>query len=379
MVDLSLHGICVLDLTRLAPGPYASLILADLGAEVIKVEEPKCGDPLRYPVSAEDDGRTTLFQLLNRNKKSLTLNLKAPRGKRIFLELVHRADVLVEGFRPGVMARLGLDYDALERVNPRLVYASVSGYGPTGPYAERACHDVNCLALSGYLDVTGARDGPPAMSAVPVADMAAGLWTALGIVAALLGRERSGRGQQVEMPMLDSVAALLAVPFADLLATGRPPQRGTAWLGGRLACYNLYETADGLYMSIGALEPQFWASFCRAVGHQEWVARQYAPDQSSLKHELAALFRSEPRAHWVTLLATCDCCCEPVLALDEALAHPQAEHRGLLREGWLRTPVARGDVPAMPAPGLGQHTNTVLARLGYSADDCSLLRESGVV
>jgi alpha-methylacyl-CoA racemase len=387
----ALRGIRVLDLSRLAPGPFASLVLADLGAEVIKVEEPTYGDWLRYPTAAtegqgaqgatggETRPNTPAFDLLNRNKKSITLNLKAIEGKAILQHLVRGADVLIEGFRAGTMQRLGLDYESLQPINPGLVYASLSGFGQSGLYRRRACHDVNCLALAGLLDLSGPQDGPPAMSGVPWVDMVAGLWTALGIVAALLERQRNGLGQYLDISMLDSVAALVHVPLADWLSTGVPPHRGTTSLSGKLACYNVYETADGKYMTLGALEPQFWEDFCMAVGHEDWVARQRSRDQAGLRGEVAALFRTQPQAYWINLFASRDCCCEPVLALNEAFAHPQAVQRGLLREGWLATPLASPEVEFAAAPQLGEHTAQILAELGYTLEDVQRLRHDGVV
>ncbi len=317
--------------------------------------------------------------MLNRNKKSITLNLKAPAGKAILQHLVRSADVLLEGFRAGTMQKLGLDYESLQVINPGLVYASLSGYGQNGPNRRRACHDVNCLALTGLLDLSGPQDGPPAMSGLPWVDMVAGLWTALGIVAALLERQRSGLGQYLDIAMLDSVAALAHVPLADWLSTGTAPQRGATSLSGKLACYNVYETADGRYMTLGALEPQFWESFCLAVGHEDWVARQHAADQAGLSAEVARLFRSQPQTHWIELFASRDCCCEPVTALDEAFAHPQVAQRGLLRDGWLRTPVTSPEVECAAAPALGEHTAQVLAELGYTLEDVARLRRDGVV
>ena len=390
--DFALPGIRVLDLTRLAPGPFASLVLADLGAKVIKIEEPGSGDWLRYPIAAElrpkagemespEDAQRAAqgFELLNHNKESVTLNLKAPEGKVILRQLVREADVLLEGFRAGTMERLGLDYEALRTVNPRLVYASLSGYGQTGPYRRRACHDLNCLALAGLLDLSGREDVAPALSALPWVDMVSGLWTALGIVAALLARERSGLGQYLDISMLDSVAALMHIPVADWLATGVPPRRGKTFLSGELACYNVYETADGRHMTLGALEPRFWEGFCLAVGREDWVARHRSRDQASLRAEVAGLFSTQPQAYWVGLFEDRDCCCEPVLALDEAFAHPQARQRGLLREGWLATPLTSPAVESAPAPQLGQHTAQILAELGYSLDDVQRLRQNGVV
>jgi len=381
MLNMPLLGVRVLDLSRLAPGPFASLVLADLGAEVIKVEQPKHGDWLRYPLAAGEDGRTAAqaFELLNRNKKSVTLRLKSAEGKAIVQGLVRGADVLLEGFRAGTMERLGLGCQAMQAINPALVYASLSGYGQTGPYRRRACHDLNCLALAGLLDLSGSEGGPPAMSALPWVDMVAGLWTALAIVSALLAREHTGVGRHIDIAMLDSVAALAHVPLAGWLGAGVPPQRGRTSLGGKLACYNAYETADGRYMTLGALEPQFWEDFCVAVGREDWTARHRTQDQASLRAEVAGLFRTQPQAYWIDLFAARDCCCEPVLALDEAFAHPQAVQRGLLRAGRLASPVSGPEVRFAPAPQLGEHTAQILTELGYTVEDVQRLQQDGVV
>jgi len=380
MCDLPLQGVRVLDLTRLLPGPYASLVLADLGAEVIKIERPRYGDPLRYLSRFGLEGGGKLFAIVNRNKKSMTLNLRAAEGRAILLELARSAEVLLEGFRPGVMKRLGLGYEALAAVNPRLVYASLSGYGQTGPYFSRAGHDLNYIALGGLLALTGREDGLPVIPGVPVADLIGGLWTALGIAVALLGREHSTHGQYLDVSMLDCVAALLTVPLADWQATDCVPQRGKMSLTGKQACYNVYETADGKYMTLAALEPQFWQAFCVAVGRQDWLTRQHEPDQAGLIVEVAALFRTQPRAYWTALFADQeDSCCEPALTLDEVFTHPQALHRGLLHEGQLATPLGRQGVPPVPAPELGQHTAEILAELGYTAQDVERWRQKGVV
>ncbi len=379
MLNLSLRGVRILDLTRLAPGPYASLALADLGAEVVKVEEPPRGDPLRHLSQCGPDLATVLFDLLNRNKKSIGLNLKTAQGRAILLQLAQTSDVLMEGFRPGTMERLGLGYDAVAEVNPGLIYVSISGYGQTGPHHLQAGHDLDYVALGGILDVTGTPDGPPAAPGVPVADLVSGLWTALGIVAALRERAHSRRGQYLDVSILDCVVSLLQVPLADWLACGSVPRRGRMPLGGKQACYNVYETADGQHMALAALEHPFWEAFCLAVGRQDWVERQQDPDQGPLIAEVSALFCTQPREYWSTLFAAQDCCCEPVLAIDEVFAHPQVRHRGLLHGQSLATPLVSHSRPPVPAPRLGQHTTEILAELGYEADDVQRLRRQRVI
>ncbi len=374
-----LQDVKILDLTRWMPGPYASLVLVDLGASVVKVEEPRYGDPMRHLLPSADSEQNAFFELLNRDKKSLTLNLKSPEGKAIFRDLARGADVVLEGFRPGVMQRLGLDYEALAETNPSLIYASISGYGQDGPYRSRAGHDLGYLAVAGLLGLTGLRDGPPVAPGIPVADLFAALWTALGVVTALVERERTGHGRCLDISLLDSVSTLMALPLVEWWTAGCIPQRGSMLLSGRQACYNVYQTADDGYMALAAIEPHFWQAFCEAVERPDWQPRQYYEDQSGLVEEVAALFRSRPRAHWQALFTEFDCCCEPVLALDEAFEHPQVAHRGLLRGRWLATPFTTGETNFTPAPGLGEHTTSVLAQLGYTAEEAEQLRQSGVV
>ena len=379
MTHLSLKEVRVLDLTRLLPGPYASLALADLGATVIKIEQPGKGDPLRHLLTTVADGPSMLFDLVNRGKRSMTLNLKDSKGRAILLDLARDADVMLEGFRPGVVKRLGLEYETLQEINPRLVYASLSGYGQTGPYASRAGHDLNYIGLGGLLDITGNHDGPPPIPGVPIADLVGGLWMVVAVTAALLERKRTGKGQYLDISMLDCVASLMPVPLADWLASGQVPQRGDTLLGGREACYNVYETSDGQHVTVAALERKFWSAFCAAVGREDWTERQNDADQAGLIAELAELFRSHPRSYWTEFFAQHDCCCEPVLSLDEVFAHPQAAHRGLLHEDQLALPLGGRRTARTPAPQLGEHTAELLAQLGYAMDDVADLRDSGVI
>ncbi|MGH9660564.1 MAG: CaiB/BaiF CoA transferase family protein, partial [Bryobacteraceae bacterium] len=263
-----LDGLLVLDLTRLLPGGAATLWLADFGAEVIKIEEPETGDyGRRMPPLV--DGEGAVFQAVNRGKKSIALDLKSDGGRAALLALARRADVLVEGFRPGVMRRLGLDYETLRAQNERLIYASLTGYGQWGPYAQMAGHDVNYIALGGLLELTGAIPG------AQIADLAGGaMQTVIGVLLALEARHRTGRGQHVDVSMLDGVLALLALPLAHWNATGESP----AALSGHYGCYRAYECGDGRRIAVGALEPKFWSALCRRLDRADLESGQFAAD-----------------------------------------------------------------------------------------------------
>jgi alpha-methylacyl-CoA racemase len=374
----------VLDLSALLPGPYCSRILADLGAEVVKVERPGGSDWLRHaPPLDPHTGTSVHYQALNRGKLSLTLDLKSEEGRAILLRLAQTADVLLETFRPGVMERLGLAYHTLADTNPRLVYASLSGYGPHGPYRERAGHDLNYVGLSGLLHATGPQGRPPPVLGAPVGDVVGALWAAVGVLQALLERERTGRGQRVDASLLG--AALSCLPLAAAHAhAGEPLARGIGAVTGGQVCYQVYETRDGEYMTLAALEPRFWAAFCQAVGREDLLADQAAPAQPGERayDELCTLFRTRTRQEWVDALAGLDVCCEPVNAVEEALASAPVQALGMLAEAGLRAPLALSGAmpgPLGPAPSLGQHTASLLADLGYSAADVERLRREGVV
>ena len=374
----------VLDLSRLLPGPYCSRILADFGFEVIKVEPPGGGDWSRHvPPLDPENGQGFLFNALNRGKKSFTANLKADEGRAILLRLVETADVLLETFRPGVMERLGLGYETLAQVNPRLVYCSLSGYSPAGPYRERAGHDLNYQGLAGLLDLTGPREGPPAMPGVPLADLSGALWATTGILMALLERERSGQGQQVDSSLLGAALSLLPLAVAQLKG-GQPPTRGQGELSGGVVCYNLYQTRDGGFMSLSALEPEFWRVFCQAIGRQDLQGQQWAPAlPGELAYdELCALFLTRTREEWRELFSGIDACCDPVYNVEEALASAPVQALDMLTEAGLRPPVQFSGQPvgkAPPAPLLGEHTAALLAELGYDAAGLEKLRGQGVV
>ena len=392
-LEAALAGVRILDLSRLLPGPFCTMLLADFGADVLKVEEPLRGDYIRewYPRIGRNSG---FHVVLNRNKRSLTLNLKSLAGREIFRQLARQADVVLEGFRPGVMARLGLDYGSLRAINPRLIYGSLSGYGDSGPRFQRAGHDINYLALSGVLSYSG-RDGRPTLPGVQIADLGGGaLLAAFSIALALLVRERQGEGQYLDIAMLDGSFLWNCLRWGKYLADGEIPRPGDDLLNHGFACYNLYETRDGRYMSLGAIEPQFWKAFCAAAAQPEWARSNYlepGPHQGPLIEAVAALFKQRTQAEWVAHFAHHDCCCEPVLNLEEASRDSQILARqlvvDLMHQSWgayrqLGVAAKFSRTPGTlrhPAPELGEHTGTILRELGYGPEQVAELRRQGVV
>ncbi|HET7293946.1 MAG TPA: CaiB/BaiF CoA-transferase family protein [Vicinamibacteria bacterium] len=364
----ALDGVRVLDLTRYIPGPYCTMLLGDLGADVVKVEEPFLGDPTRVvpPAAGED---SALHAALNRNKRSVAVDLRSDEGAAIVRRLAAASDVLVEAYRPGVLERRGLGPAALLATNPRLVYCSVTGFGQEGTLRSRAGHDITYLARSGFLGASVGADGRPVLPPTQVADMAGALVATLGILAALQARERTGRGQHVDASMSDGMRALLTVPAARRLAGGPHANE----LSGAYACYNVYRCRDGRYLAVGALEPKFWEALCEALGHPALARAQWdEARQGELVRTLAATFATRDRDAWVESLAARDACVEPVLDLDEALAQPQAAG-GPLRLA--ETPCAT----RREAPRLGQHTDEVLEAAGYSREEIGRLRDAGAV
>ena len=382
----ALGGLRVLDLTRYIPGPYCTMLLGDLGADVVKVEEPPVGDPTRVvpPAAGED---SALHAALNRNKRSLVVDLRQAPGVEVVKRLAEQADVFVEGFRPGVLAKRGLGAEALLEGNPRLVYCSVTGYGQQGPLAERAGHDINYLARAGFLGSNLDGDGRPVLPLAQVADMAGGLAGVMGILAALLARERTGRGQVVDASMFDATLALMTVPLTRLAAG----MQDAGELNGSQACYHVYRCRDGLPLAVGALEPKFWEGLCRALGLPDRAKRQWEGSPSGRRDAVAALgqaFAARDRDHWVRELAEHDVCVEPVLDAAEAMAQPQADRVRLDQPhgaACLRTvapPLRLSDTPVSvrrPAPVLGEHTDEVLSQAGYPSREIEALRGAGVV
>jgi len=376
----------VLDLTRLLPGAYCSLLLADMGADVVKVEEPGGGDYMRwYPPLVE--GQSVLFNALNRNKRSLTLNLKTGEGRELFCALARTADVVLEGNRPGVMDRLGLGWPVLHELNPRLVVCSITGYGQEGPWAARAGHDIDYMAVAGALSMNARAGEPPHPLAVQVADLGGGgQAAAVAILGALVAVERGGEGRFLDVSMTDVVVSWLAPALAQAHAEGQVPARGRHRLTGRYACYDVYRCRDGRYLAVGALEPKFWRALCEALGRPDLIDEQYLEDgrQEWLRGELASVFADRTRDEWVERLAGPEACVEPVLELDEVAHHPQVRARGLILEQPTGLEVAppvrlRADWRRLPPPRLGEHTAEILAAVGVDGDRLDRLRAAGVV
>ena len=381
----ALSDVRVLDLTRLLPGGFCSLLLADLGADVVKVEDTAGGDYVRWaPPYYGTDGeqrlgtRSALYLALNRGKRSVRIDLKSEAGREVFLRLARDFDLVLESFRPGVLDRLGVGYQALREVNPRIVYCAITGYGQTGPNTGRAGHDMNYLALNGLLGLTGAADGPPVQSAGQIADLGGGaLMAAFGVLAALRERDRSGEGQLVDVSMTDGSLAWLAMVAAQHFCDGAVPRRGEIPLAGGIACYLPYEASDG-WVSCGALEPKFWRAFCDGVERPELVEHQFSPPGSDGWRAVADVFRSRSREEWRRFNDEHDCCIEPVLDLDEALSSELVREREMVVEvsqpeigpvRLLGAPLRLSRTPAdprRPAPALGEHTTEVLAQAGLA-------------
>lgn len=382
-----LAGIRILDLTRLLPGPLATQHLADYGAEVIKLEDTGAGDYARSMGAMAGD-TSYFYQVVNRNKQSLRLDLKTAAGRALFLRLVETADALVEGFRPGVMDKLGFGYEALAAINPRLVYCSISGYGQTGPYAQRAGHDINYIGYAGVLDQIGGAGCAPAIPNLQIGDLLGGTMSAaMGVLVALIDARGSGLGRHVDVAMTDAALAHAIFPLVEVLAHGQVRPRGEDLLTGGVPCYGVYETADGGHMAVGALEEKFWQLLCDTLERPDLKPAHLATGEvgARARAELQAIFRGRSRAEWARLFETVDCCVTPVLRLEESLDDPQVRARGMVVEvGGVRqfAPPLRMSgfaFAATAAPAAGADSETILAGLGVSPDEIARLREDGVI
>jgi crotonobetainyl-CoA:carnitine CoA-transferase CaiB-like acyl-CoA transferase len=380
MTARPLAGIRVLDLSRLLPGPWCTQLLADLGADVIKVETPTAGDYAR--MAPPELGFGGLFASVNRGKRSIAVNHRVPAGRDVVLRLARDADVFLESSRPGQMARRGLGPVDLHLVNPRIVYCSLSGYGQTGPYRDRPGHDLDYLAVAGLLGLLSGPDRSPIPPGIQLADLAGGTLAALEIVAALVARERTGRGAALDVAVLDAVVAWLA-PLGE---SARRPSAGPGPLAGTFPCYHVYACSDGEWLAVAALEPQFWVAACRAFDREDLVPRQFDATAVSV---VAGILATRPRHSWLACLPA-DACAAPVNRPDEAERDAQVRARGLVRgNGQGVTVHALPDEPDRDGrhrrhrsdrvPGLGEHTRTVLSAAGWSAHELAELEAAGTI
>ncbi|MCW3027112.1 MAG: L-carnitine dehydratase/bile acid-inducible protein [Solirubrobacterales bacterium] len=407
-MSLPLEGVRVLDLSRLLPGGFCSLLLADFGAEVLKVEDTGMGDYIRWSPpfydGAHESARSALFLSLNRNKRSIRLDLKHERGREALLRLVREYDVVLESFRPGVLDRLGVGYERMREENPGIVYCAISGYGQESPKRDSSGHDMNYLGLTGLLGLTGERGGGagggPIQSAGQIADLGGGaLMAAFGIMAALRerdgGREGSGspgsgEGQIVDVSMADGALSWLAMVAASHFADGIVPRRGELPLAGSLVCYRPYECADG-WVTLGALEPKFWQAWCRGVGREDLIAKQFEHPGSATHAQVQEIFKGRSRADWEAFASEHDCCLEPVLELDEALSSELVREREMVVEidqPGAERPIRQLGIPVkltrtpgehgrLPGPALGEHTEAVLLAAGYTEAEVAELLSEG--
>jgi crotonobetainyl-CoA:carnitine CoA-transferase CaiB-like acyl-CoA transferase len=389
-MTLALEGIRVLDLAHLPPGAYCTMILGDLGAEVIRILSPNTS----FPSGSETAEKTwAIYDAHQRNKKSLALNLRNEDARQVFYKLAEKADVIVEGFRPGVVKRLGVDYETVKKINPRIVYCALSGFGQDGPYSQMPGHDINYISIGGVLGIIGEPDGSPVLPSNLVADFAgASLHGAIGILAALMAREKTGQGQYVDISYTDGVISLMTLEASIYFATGMVPKRGKTWLTGAAPFYNTYKTKDNKYISIGCVEPHFWQNLCQELGRADFVPYQFAEEKYE---EMFSFFRktflTRNRDEWFELLKDKNIPIAPVCDLDEVFTNQQVLHRQMVVEidhpGFGRVKQAGIPIKLSQTPGQirslgttpGAHADEILTGLGYTREEIEGLRNSGAV
>jgi alpha-methylacyl-CoA racemase len=382
---LPLMGVRILDLSRLLPGPFATLVLGDMGAAVDKVEDTGAGDYLRH-MPPQVNGQSCVYSTLNRNKRSIAIDLKSAEGREVLLRMLPHYDVLLESFRPGVLARLGLGHETLRAVHPKLIVCAITGYGQTGPLRDRAGHDLNYAALSGTLGLQGPADAPPQVSGTQVADIGAALFAAIAILGALRNRDQHGIGATLDIALTDSImpfgTATLAGAFAEPAV-----RRGDETLTGGLAIYNVYTTQDGRHMALGALEPKFWHAFAASIGiDPDPLALVAGPHQVQLKAQLSAIFMQRTQAEWVALAGAGDFCLDPVLTPNEALQSAHASARNLCLRAYgpdqadqqLRLPITLRNAHVR-APAHGEGAFAILQEAGFSAAECTALHARATI
>jgi len=401
---LALEGVKILDLSRLVPGAFCTMLLGDLGAEVLKIEAPgvtELGGSLRA-LQGEENRKAAAYYALDRNKRSIVVNLKSEAGREIFYRLSRHADVIVEGFRPGVAKRLRIDYETIRKLNPKIIYCSLSGYGQDGPYHAFPGHDINYIAMAGVLGLIGFSERSPAIPLNLVADFAgAALYGALGISIALVARNRTGEGQYVDMAYMDGAVSLMTWFNCGYFFDGSMLKRGESWLHGAYPYYGVYETKDGKYITIGCLEPHFWENLCRFLGKEEYIPYRFALEHTFHKPEdakwneirsfLKQVFLTKTRDEWFELLIRNDVPVGKVYTPDEVFSDPQVLHRQMVIEvehptlGKIKQVGIAPKLSGTPgkvrslSPLPGEHTDEILRELGYEREKIENLRREGVV
>ncbi len=375
----ALENVKILDLSRQFPGPLCTMILADFGADVLRIEDRRFINDLSA-------------WAVMRNKRHMTLNIKTPMGKKVFFKLLESADVVVEGFRPGATARMGIAYEDLKKVKPDIVYCSLSGYGQTGPYSGMVGHDLNYISTVGIMGLCGEHDRKPVIPPVQIADIGGGLNAAIGILVALFHRERTGRGQYIDVALADAALGFMTLPLMQYSETGVAPERGKMPLVGMFPFYRVYETKDGKFITIGAVEPRFWKTFCKTIECENLENDQFCTGERNVEvdTELKEIFLQKTRDEWFDLLKNIDVCVGRVLAVDEMMEDPQIKHRRMIVEIEVQDGKKRpmqgivaklsetpGDIFSAPA-SFGQHTDDVLKQLGFSEEDIKKCYEDGV-
>ena len=375
----ALEGVKVLDLSRQFPGPYCTMILADFGADVLRIEDRRFAMDL------------SAWSVM-RNKRHMTLNIKSPKGKEIFFKLLEDADVVVDGFRPGATARMGIAYEDLQKVKPDIICCSLSGYGQTGPYNNMVGHDINYISTAGILQLCGETDRKPIIPPVQIADIGGGLNAAIGILIALFHRQRTGEGQYVDISLTDAAVGFMTVPLMQYADAGMVPERGKNPLVGMFPFYRVYETKDGKYFSLGALEPRFWKNFCETVGCQDLLGDQFCSGEreAMVDEKLREVFMEKTRDQWFDVLKDIDVCVGRVLNVQEMIEDPQIKHRCMIVEITgadgktkpIQGVVAKlsktaGEVNTLPA-SFGQNTEEVLKGLGLSESEIKQCLDEGV-
>ncbi len=387
-----LDDIKILDFSRLMPFNYATLLLADMGAEVLKIEEPILGDYMRWapPILKKENA---VFLMLNRNKKSMKLNLKTEKGREIVRKLVEKYDVVFETFRPGVMEKFGLGYEDLKKINPKIIYCSTTGYGQEGPYLDKPGHDINYISIAGILGVTGRHTGAPVIPGIPISDMNSGVFSALAIVSALLARERTGKGQYIDVSMTDTVLTYNVLHIGTHISGFNVGDEGTLSALGESAYYNVYETKDGEFICFGNIEGKFWANFCEVIGREDLNSKQFVTknEEKKILSEVREIMRTKTRKEWIKLMEGKDICVTPVYSMGEVIQDPQLRHRGMFVEVehpvegktlQVAFPLKFSETPATirtPSPIFGQHTEEILKEIGYNEEEIKNLEKEGVI